>query len=238
MGSSRGVLMLTLTLAACATPPPPVVVKDIDFKAELRGAGEWIVVAPWGRVWHPHADVVGANFAPYVTGGGWVLGAEGWTFESPWRWGEYVFHYGRWFVADDLGWLWWPDQTRGNAWVQWRSGDGHTGWATLPPELKGARHQPPVWTWVKTRNLSAREVTPFVLERDDALRISEHAEPLPATGPNKEEVAAQLGLERDPPLPGVAPAPEPAPEPPPAEEPPPPPPPAKKKSKAKGKKRR
>ncbi len=222
---------------SCATAPPPVMAKDIDFKAELARQGEWIVVAPYGRVWHPNASIVGEHFTPYVSGGGWVHGASGWTFDTEWPFGQFVFHYGRWFVADDLGWLWWPDQTRGTAWVEWRGGDGYTGWSPIPPPVKSARTPPPSWFYTRTKFLSGRDATVFQIKSDEVPRLAGVTVALAATGPDAKEVEALGGLDREVQLP-VAPPPQPeiAPEPPPEEEPAPPPPP-KKKAKGKGKKR-
>jgi hypothetical protein len=230
-------VMLALS-ASCATAPPPVVVKDIDFREELRRYGEWIVVAPYGRVWHPSTALVGENFTPYLTGGGWVHAADGWNFESQWAWGKYVFHYGRWVVADDLGWLWVPSQQRGTAWVGWRTGDGHTGWSPLPPDVKNPRARAQPWLYTKTKYLSAREAIPFQLKSEEVAKLHPQTEPLPASGPPVEQVKAVGGLDRDVQLPVPPPvvAPEPPPEPPKEEEPPPPPP--KKKGKTKPKKPR
>lgn len=225
-------LLLALLLSSCA--PPPVVVepsKEIDFKSELSRQGEWIIVAPYGRVWHPNARFVGPDFIPYVTGGGWVHGPEGWVFASEWKAAPFVFHYGRWFVADDLGWLWWPDQTRGAAFVEWRAGDGYTGWSPIPPPVKSPRAQRPQWFFTKTKYLSARDAMDFQLKADEVARVQGITAPLPSTGPDVKEVAALGGLDRDVQLPVVAPPPGPPPEPVKEDEPPPPPP--KKKSKAK-----
>lgn len=227
--------LASLLLLSCATAPPPVVVKDIDFKAELARQGEWIVVAPYGRVWHPNTQQVGERFIPYVTGGGWVHGPEGWVFETAWKAGKFVFHYGRWFVADDLGWLWWPDQTRGHAWVEWRGGDGYTGWSPLAPPVKSPRALPPAWFYTKTKYLSAYDAEPFQLKPDEVTRVTGVTQPLPATGPDKAQVATLGGLDREVELPVIAPPPEPPPpEVAPVEEPPAPPAP-KKKVKAKKK---
>ena len=61
-----GILMRRLVLAvalaasfACAPKEAPVTNRQIDFKAELSRFGEWIVLRPYGRVWHPNESVVG-----------------------------------------------------------------------------------------------------------------------------------------------------------------------------------
>lgn len=226
---------LSLVLAgACASAPPPPPPTAIDFKGELSRYGEWIVVAPYGRVWHPNAQLVGPDFVPYVTGGGWVHGPEGWTFEAKWPWALYPFHYGRWFAADDLGWLWYPDQTRGPAWVQWRSGDGYVGWSPIAPEVRSSHTEAPAWFYVKQQHLSARQTEPFQLKPPEVAKVHPRTEPLPWSGPDVEQVRVAGGLERNPALP--QPEVQAAPEPPPelaAEEPPPPPPTKAKKSKKK-----
>jgi hypothetical protein len=220
-----------LVLWGCRTPEV-VVVKEVDFKSELKRYGGWLVVQPFGRVWHPHAQVVGDDFVPYSTGGGWVYGPSGWTFESRWPWGEFVFHSGRWFQADDLGWLWWPDQAKGPAWVQWRSGDGHIGWSPTPPPGPASRFAPATWTYVKIQHLSAKNSQPFQVPPATVVRLNALAEPLPAAGPNVEQVTANGGMERSPPPIEAPPAVVPPP-PEPEEKPAPPPPPAKAKKKKK-----
>lgn len=199
-------LATLLPLTGCATAPPPVVVKTIDFKTELRRSGEWIVVAPYGRVWHPRTALVGADFVPYLTGGGWKHGPTGWTFQSKWDWGKYVFHYGRWFVADDLGWLWWPDQDWAPAWVAWRTSDGHVGWSPLPPQMRSPRTLPPAWVYVKMKYLSASEVETFLVSRDAMAPLHQRAQPLPPGGPDPQQVEAAGGMERNPALPEAIPA--------------------------------
>jgi len=226
---------LLLALASCATPPPPVVSHDIDFKLEIdRRQGDWLVVAPYGRVWHPKETVVGADFMPYLTGGGWVHTNRGWEFESMYLWGKYTFHYGRWFVADDLGWLWWPDQQEAANWVTWRLGDGYVGWSPLPvPDLRSPHTLKPAWVYTKVKYLSARNAEKFVMTREEAEQIESHTQPIAASGPDPKHVATQGGLDRDPELPTEVPAVLEAPPPPEEvkEEPPPPPKKTKKKKK-------
>ncbi|MHB8874905.1 MAG: hypothetical protein ACYC8T_14550, partial [Myxococcaceae bacterium] len=51
----RGALAALAFLAAagCKTVPQGTLVEAIDFKQELSPHGEWIVVSPYGRLWHP-----------------------------------------------------------------------------------------------------------------------------------------------------------------------------------------
>lgn len=125
------------------------------FYDALSPYGDWISVGAHGRVWRPHAYVVGTDFQPYSTRGHWVYTDYGWSFESDFEWGWAPFHYGRWYVDQDYGWVWAPDTTWGPAWVDWREGSGYVGWAPLPPT--GIRvvvdRAHPYWCFVPTGRL-------------------------------------------------------------------------------------
>lgn len=88
---------------AKAMPCPPDVVEV------LGQPGDWLTVAKYGPVWRPHADVVGTDFVPFVTGGTWVLRNGQPYFASRWLWGELVFTMGRWTLDSEEGWIWIPD---------------------------------------------------------------------------------------------------------------------------------
>src|SRR5262245_2619868 len=49
-----------------------------DFQGPLSAYGDWVDAPPYGRVWVPREDVVGAEFVPYSTGGQWVSTDTGW----------------------------------------------------------------------------------------------------------------------------------------------------------------
>jgi Family of unknown function (DUF6600) len=100
------------------------------FYDELEPYGLWVTFRPYGYVWVPR--YVGYNWRPY-TQGHWVWTDYGWTWVSVERWGWIAFHYGRWGWDRRLGWFWVPDILWGPAWVAWRWGDEHIGWAPLPP---------------------------------------------------------------------------------------------------------
>src|SRR6186997_473397 len=57
-----------------AAPPeePQGGVSMQRFDQALSPYGDWLVVPQYGRVWRPRAEVVGADFRPYTTGGRWV----------------------------------------------------------------------------------------------------------------------------------------------------------------------
>ncbi|MEN6559702.1 MAG: DUF6600 domain-containing protein [Acidobacteriota bacterium] len=106
---------------------------DLDsayFYDELQPYGAWVSCRPYGYVWIP--GDVGYSWRPY-TRGHWAWTDYGWTWVSIERWGWIAFHYGRWGWDRALGWFWVPDIVWGPAWVAWRWGDAHIGWAPLPP---------------------------------------------------------------------------------------------------------
>jgi len=109
-----------------------------DFNQELAPYGAWREDATYGRVWIPRGDVVGPNFAPYVTSGHWAVASDGgWLWVSDYSWGWVVFHYGRWVWISDVGWAWIPGRQYAHAWVVWRVADpgwDYVGWAPMPPD--------------------------------------------------------------------------------------------------------
>ena len=101
------------------------------FYDYLSPYGVWVNYAPYGFVWIPYN--VGYGWRPY-THGRWVWSAHGWTWVSLFEWGWAPFHYGRWGWDYSLGWYWVPGSLWGPAWVTWRHGSVHIGWAPLPPD--------------------------------------------------------------------------------------------------------
>lgn len=233
------------TVVGCASQAPPPESKEIDFKSLLSRRGEWLVLRPYGRVWHPHAKIVGPAFVPYLSGGHWKYGKEGWEFESEWGWAYLTSHYGRWFVGQDLGWVWVPDQEFAASWVEWRFGGDFVGWSPVPPAAPSNASlapEPKRWILVKTRHFTQADLSKYLLPPEALTRALEVAPPLAGhRGPDVEQVRAQGGLTSDGGVPDLRPPPEPEP---PAvvapaeekhEEPPPPPPKKKNKRGKKGK---
>ncbi len=105
-----------------------------DFYGELARHGDWVALAPYGRVWRPSVAVVGADFYPYFTAGHWVSTADGWSWQSEWSWGWLPFHHGRWVQSPSEGWVWVPGDEWAPAWVEWRAGGGLVGWVPLGPQ--------------------------------------------------------------------------------------------------------
>ncbi len=104
---------------------------------DLAGYGTWADDPVYGTIWVPDPEVVGSDYAPYVTGGHWGLTTEGdWTWVSDYPWGWITYHYGRWTWIPAHGWAWIAGRRYAPAWVQWRVGYGgydYLGWAPMPP---------------------------------------------------------------------------------------------------------
>lgn len=107
------------------------------FRPTLDPYGAWVDDGTYGTVWVPNRDVVGPDFAPYVSSGHWALTADNdWIWQSDYPFGWAVFHYGRWVWISGHGWAWVPGRTYANAWVVWRvptAGYAYVGWAPMPP---------------------------------------------------------------------------------------------------------
>jgi hypothetical protein len=149
------------------------------FYNELQPFGLWVSYQPYGYVWIP--GDVGYSWRPY-TRGHWAWSDYGWTWVSTERWGWIAFHYGRWGWDRHMGWYWVPDIVWGPAWVAWRWGDAHIGWAPLPPgsDFGHGRGFPPGhrwdipshhWNFVRGRDFTDRTVDRWVLpiERNTTL---------------------------------------------------------------------
>lgn len=115
-----------------AAQPPPSDAAG-DFYDALSPYGTWSDVPGYGWCWQPTVVVVNAGWRPYCDNGDWFWSDAGWYWRSYYSWGWGPFHYGRWLSHGSRGWLWCPDRAWGPAWVTWRSGLSHCGWAPLPP---------------------------------------------------------------------------------------------------------
>lgn len=105
------------------------------FFDDLAAQGTWVSHPRHRYVWIP-TDVE-PSWEPY-TRGRWVhTDRYGWYFASdePFAWA--VYHYGRWAFEPGLGWYWVPGTVWAPAWVSWRRGNDHIGWAPLPPQGDG-----------------------------------------------------------------------------------------------------
>lgn len=144
---------------------PPTGASAETFETVLAPYGQWFTVPGLGRVWQPYPEQVGADFVPYSTNGGWRSTVEGWSFESAYPWGPTVFHYGRWYLDDELGWLWWPASEWAPAWVEWRTAGDYAAWAPLPPPGHSITFSsgPTGWSFAHRDALGQRFVSPHQL---------------------------------------------------------------------------
>lgn len=117
------------------------------FYDELMPYGDWVKDANYGYIWLP---AVNQNFHPYGTNGHWVMTEYGNTWVSYYDWGWAPFHYGRWYFDDYYqSWAWIPGYDWGPAWVNWRTGGGHYGWAPMGPGVSiSVRVNIPSFHWV------------------------------------------------------------------------------------------
>lgn len=151
---------------------------DVSFQVfydQLSPYGQWIEYPDYGYVWLPEA---GADFAPYSTGGHWMLTEYGWTWASDYDWGWAPFHYGRWDYDDFYGWFWVPDNEWGPSWVTWRRADGYYGWAPMQPGLSismsfgmGYDRYPDRWMFVRDRDFERPNINRYYVDRTVQNRI-------------------------------------------------------------------
>ncbi len=145
------------------------------FYDQLSPYGQWVDYPNYGYVWFPDA---GPDFAPYSTGGYWVLSDDGWTWVSDYEWGWAPFHYGRWDYDNAYGWFWVPDNVWGPAWVTWRQGDGYYGWAPMRPGVgievyAGGSYEMPGnrWIFVRDRDFRRHDVDRYRVEERNNVTI-------------------------------------------------------------------
>ena len=105
------------------------------FRERLRPYGNWVSVSGYGDCWDPSVGGRG-DWRPYVDGS-WGWSDQGWSWVSNEPFGWATYHYGRWVRVAHYGWVWVPGMEWAPAWVAWRSGNSHIGWAPLPPEPAG-----------------------------------------------------------------------------------------------------
>ncbi len=103
------------------------------FFVELSRYGQWFETDEYGYVWQPASLEVQPDWRPY-TRGRWLYSDQGWTWVSDEPFGWAVYHYGRWALSQQRGWVWIPGEDWAPAWVSWRSNEEYLGWAPLPPE--------------------------------------------------------------------------------------------------------
>lgn len=183
MAMKKLLSLLAIFFALTATPRTSSAAEvSIDlFYRTLEPYGEWVDAADYGYVWHPRD--VDENWRPY-TDGQWVFTDAGWTWVSDEPYGWAVYHYGRWVRLAEVGWSWVPDVEWGPAWVSWRRGRTHVGWAPLPPEARLRRVQtisswadsyydigPANYSFVEVRNFGAPRLREVVVQPRENITI-------------------------------------------------------------------
>jgi hypothetical protein len=147
---------------------------DVQFRTALTPHGRWQRHDRWGEVWIPARR--DRDWRPYTVGR-WVYTDEwGWYWDSDEDFGWVTYHYGRWVLEPRVGWIWIPGNEWGPAWVQWRRGDRHAGWAPLPPQQIVYEYDdnPDYWVFVSFNNFTARNIrTVVVPQRERVIYIRE-----------------------------------------------------------------
>jgi hypothetical protein len=141
------------------------------FYDQLAPYGDWVNDPEYGYIWLPAA---GPDFRPYATNGYWVATHYGNTWVSNYDWGWAPFHYGRWFYDDYYGWAWGPGYEWGPAWVDWRSGNGHYGWAPLGPQVRVGVHisiPSSHWVFVPQRYILSPRVHHYYVGHRNVVKI-------------------------------------------------------------------
>jgi len=137
-----------------------------EFRLALEPYGQFRSHPRWGVVWIP-ADV-GPDWRPYTVGH-WVYSDDyGWYWISDnteAQWGWITFHYGRWIHDRDFGWAWIPGNQWGPAFVDWRRGRDHIGWAAMPPDelVAEVRDDPIYWDFVPAREILAPRLVSVIV---------------------------------------------------------------------------
>src|ERR1700738_3629197 len=135
-------IVFALTIFALLLPAARQAKADtevsVDFFYNNLSGGNWIEVGDYGYGWQPDVAVSDSNWRPY-SDGYWAYTDLGWTWVSYEDFGWATYHYGRWVMLSDYGWVWAPGRDSelewGPAWVSWRTGGDYVGWAPLPPEV-------------------------------------------------------------------------------------------------------
>jgi hypothetical protein len=149
------------------------------FYDQLSPYGQWIDYPNYGYVWLPDA---GSDFAPYSTGGHWIITEYGFTWVSYYDWGWAPFHYGRWNYDSFYGWFWIPDNEWGPAWVSWRRADGYFGWEPMGPGItlnisfgRPYSSENGHWIFVRERDIDRSDINHYYVNKIEYNRIARNS---------------------------------------------------------------
>ena len=174
-------LFLALGAARPAKAAPPVFEGGSGvFYSSLSPYGAWVDCS-FGRAWRPMH--VAHGWRPYSSGR-WAWTDYGWYWVSYEPFGWATFHYGRWYLDDQYGWIWIPGDVWGPSWVEWRYDEDYIGWAPLSPYavydagigINGRGWVAPVhyWNFVGCRNFTSYHIDEYMQPPERARRIFGH----------------------------------------------------------------
>jgi hypothetical protein len=158
---------MTLPEPAVSTAQAQGISISVQFRNALEPHGRWVKHSRWGEVWIPARR--DRDWRPY-TAGRWIYTDEwGWYWVSDEDFGWVTYHYGRWVPDREFGWIWIPGNEWGPAWVQWRRGDRHAGWAPLPPQdvIYDYDDDPEFWIFVSFNNFTAPNIRRVIVPRQE-----------------------------------------------------------------------
>jgi hypothetical protein len=146
-------VMMSETRSTTVSPGTPAFDSEEDaafFYKDLEPYGAWIEVEEYGPCWQPRD--LAPDWRPYTVGHWDFTDDAGWLWMSDEPFGWCCFHYGRWAFTARFGWCWVPGRDWAAAWVVWRHGSGHIGWAPMPPVGVGVSvgveiAEPPHWAF-------------------------------------------------------------------------------------------
>jgi hypothetical protein len=154
----------------------PVEIDDTTIKSTLAGYGFWATTEEYGIVWKPFVAINDSQWRPYCHNGRWIITNHGHFWHSYYPWGWIVFHYGRWNLHPQLGWVWVPGKYWGPAWVIWRSSSNYCGWAPIPFYDESDTYidiaiPPDFFTFVPVHRIYMPCVVPYILPRNNYINI-------------------------------------------------------------------
>ena len=98
------------------------------------------------------------------------MDGTGWEDVDEANWGWITYHYGRWYLDADDGWVWISGDEWSPGWVDWRYGDQVIGWAPLAPEdvMDLVEERPEFWVFMNGRDFTAPRVDLVMLPPREA----------------------------------------------------------------------
>jgi len=163
LAAAVGVTMLSGPEPAITSAQAQDVSLSVQFRTALEPHGRWSKHQRWGDVWIPAKR--DREWRPYTVGRWTYTDRWGWYWVSDEDFGWVTYHYGRWVRDADSGWVWIPGNEWGPAWVQWRRGEAHAGWAPMPPREVVYEYDddPDYWVFVRVNDIVAPNIVRVVV---------------------------------------------------------------------------